>query len=35
LPEAKRHLAKLLEIEPTLSGQILEVIDEIEKIEDS
>ena len=35
LPEAKMHLTKLLEIEPTLSKQIQEVIDEISRIEGS
>ena len=35
LSEAKRHLNKLLEIEPTLSEQVQEIIDEIDKISGS
>ena len=35
LAEAKRHLTKLQEIDPTLSKQAQEVVDEIKKIEGS
>ncbi len=35
LSEAKMYLTKLLEIEPTLSNQIQDILSEIEKIEGS
>ena len=35
LPEAKGYLIKLLQNEPTVSAQVQEIIDEIQKIEGS